>query len=405
MDEAQRLRGLEESQGQLTRSQALSVHELARLQHSLQTDAARLGQQLSAAGAFELALTGAADDMGRAAESLDQRQTGPPTQEPQRRAIRRLDQLVEALKPEPPAEQKADEDNTPSGGDNGGKKQGPPGDGLPPLAELKLLKLMQQEINSRIEALQQAAADKPTPEQLREYAALSKQQGHLADIVLRSVPPAERNAEPQPEPPPEVKPTYIVWSTKQQLKRELGAAAEKESDNPMLQIAREMVEAKQRIAKADSGAGTQQLQRQIVDDLDRLIQQARKKACQCKPGQCQSQPSERTQPAQQPPKPSSKPGNTPNEQAGRAQFAAPARQERDEEIRRRRRNPGRDAAALVPAAAARPRADAPIAGRGVRAEVRIADRRVFSPFVGRETTTVGRTSVRRQELDGFGNPS
>ncbi len=65
LDEAQRLRGLEESQGQLTRSQALSVLELARLQRSLQTDAAQLGQQLSAAGAFELALTGAADDMGR----------------------------------------------------------------------------------------------------------------------------------------------------------------------------------------------------------------------------------------------------------------------------------------------------------------------------------------------------
>ncbi len=338
LDEAQRLRGLEQSQGQFTRSQALSVHELAQLQHSLQTDAARLGQQLSAAAAFELALSGAAEDMGRAAESLDQRQTGPPTQEPQRRAIRRLDLLVEALKPEPPPEKK-DDGNSPAGG-NGSKKQSPPGNRLPAVAELKLLKLMQQEINSRIEALQQAAADKPTPEQLREYAALSKQQGHLARIVLRSVPPPEQNIELQPEPPPEVKPTYVVMVDQKQLKRELGAAAEggkreqvqfagtarrvlrtnwtrplfpneKESDDPMLQIAQEMVEARQRIAKADSGAGTQQLQRQIVDDLDRLIQQARKKACQCKPGQCQSQPSERTPPGKQPPKPGSKPGNTP----------------------------------------------------------------------------------------------
>ena len=336
LDEAQRLRGLEQSQGQLTRSQALSVHELARLQRSLQTDAAGFGQQLAAAAAFELALAGAADDMGQAADSLDRRETGSPTQQPQRNALRRLDQLVEALKPEPPAEQKADQDNAPGGGDNGGKKQGAPCDGIPPIAELKLLKLMQEEINSRIETLQQKAADKPTPEQLQQYTALSNEQGRLAEIALRSVPPAERNAAPQSEPP-QVKPTYqsavggvsrrrfytaypalsasgdVSYSVDEgQLKRELGAAAEKESDNPMLQIARQMTEAKQRIAKADSGAGTQQLQRQIVDDLNRLIEQARKKACQCKPGQCQSQPSEQKQPPQQPPKPNSKPGKNPN---------------------------------------------------------------------------------------------
>jgi hypothetical protein len=91
------------------------------------------------------------------------------------------------------------------------------------------------------------------------------------------------------------------------------AAAEKESDNPMVRIAQQMTEAKQRIAKADSGPATQQLQRQIVADLDRLIQQARKKAGQCKPGQCQSQPSERKQPGSQPPKPGSKPGQTPSD--------------------------------------------------------------------------------------------
>ena len=52
----------------------------------------------------------------------------------------------------------------------------------------------------------------------------------------------------------------------------------------MREIARQMREAQQRIAKADSGPGTQQLQRQIVDDLDRLIQQARKSAGQCQSG-------------------------------------------------------------------------------------------------------------------------
>ena len=115
LDEAQRLHGLEESQGQLTRSQALSLRDLARLQRSLQTDAAELAQRLSGAAAFELALTGAAADMGQAADSLDRRQIGPPTQDAQRRAIRQLDLLVEALKPEPPVDRR---DQGSAGGDN-----------------------------------------------------------------------------------------------------------------------------------------------------------------------------------------------------------------------------------------------------------------------------------------------
>ena len=97
LDEAQRLRSLEESQGQLTRSQALSLRELARLQRSLQTDTARLAGRLSGAGAFELALIGVAADMGRAADSLDRRQNGPPTHDAQRRAIRQLDHLLDRL--------------------------------------------------------------------------------------------------------------------------------------------------------------------------------------------------------------------------------------------------------------------------------------------------------------------
>ena len=76
--------------------------DLARLQHSLQVDTARLGRQLTAAAPFALALDGAAADMGRAAEALDRRETGSATQDAQRGAVHRLDLLLEALKPEPP---------------------------------------------------------------------------------------------------------------------------------------------------------------------------------------------------------------------------------------------------------------------------------------------------------------
>jgi hypothetical protein len=67
---------------------------------------------------------------------------------------------------------------------------------------------------------------------------------------------------------------------REQLERELGAAAEKEDDNPLLDIARRMRGVQERIEREDSGEETQQLQSRIVADLDALIEQARKSARQ-----------------------------------------------------------------------------------------------------------------------------
>ena len=100
----------------------------------------------------------------------------------------------------------------------------------------------------------------------------------------------------------------------QRLQRELGAAAEKENDNPLLNIAQNMFQVRQRVAQSDAGPATLNLQKQIVADLDLLIDQARKSA-----GQCSSSSSNPQQSAQNPsgsrPKPGAKaaqkPGNKP----------------------------------------------------------------------------------------------
>jgi hypothetical protein len=96
----------------------------------------------------------------------------------------------------------------------------------------------------------------------------------------------------------------------EQLQRELGAAAEKEDDNPLLNIARNMFQVRQRMTQSDAGPATLNLQKQIVADLDLLIEQARKSA-----GQCSSSSSNSQQPPASPPKTgasvSQKPGNKP----------------------------------------------------------------------------------------------
>jgi hypothetical protein len=68
------------------------------------------------------------------------------------------------------------------------------------------------------------------------------------------------------------------------LQRELGSAAQREDEqqNPLLTIAREMRQAEGMIRHTEVGDGTQHLQRQIVSDLDKLIEQA-KQSSQCKP--------------------------------------------------------------------------------------------------------------------------
>jgi len=92
----------------------------------------------------------------------------------------------------------------------------------------------------------------------------------------------------------------------EQLQRELGAAAEKEDDNPLLNVARTMLQVRRRMAQTDAGPATLNLQKQIVADLDQLIEQARKS------GQCSSSSPNGQKSSTQKPKTSpSKPGNKP----------------------------------------------------------------------------------------------
>ena len=108
----------------------------------------------------------------------------------------------------------------------------------------------------------------------------------------------------------------------QQLRRELGAAAVKEDDNPVLDIARRMIDVQSRIADADGGEKVQNEQKKILADLDKLIEQA-KKSCKCsgscsnpKQGSCRS-------PSSGAKKPGQKPGNKPSEKPARESSQRP----------------------------------------------------------------------------------
>lgn len=64
------------------------------------------------------------------------------------------------------------------------------------------------------------------------------------------------------------------------LKRDLGGediGQEKKEEHPLQKLGREMLEVKQRIAAKDTAAGTQQKQKEIAEEIAKLIEQAQKK--------------------------------------------------------------------------------------------------------------------------------
>jgi len=182
-EETRRLDDLLRVQGHLTEGQAASLHQLAREQYALQEDAERLAQSVGQAGPFSWALETAGDRMAQAAGLLGRRETGAAAQTRQRDALARLDLVLESLKPQPPEP----EEKSSGGGGSGKGPSGAPSGGIPPVAQLTLLRLLQQDLNERTIAWQHEFAGKPTlsPDARQRYEQLSREQDRLADLVLQ----------------------------------------------------------------------------------------------------------------------------------------------------------------------------------------------------------------------------
>jgi hypothetical protein len=121
--------------------------------------------------------------METAAERLQAIKTDQPTEQAARSAAERFKQLLESLKAD------AGRGGQGGGGGGGGGDGGAGGnrneDGIPAIAQLKLLKTLQQEINEKTEAYDELRRRNHTltPEQTAEIQRLADDQGVLADLV------------------------------------------------------------------------------------------------------------------------------------------------------------------------------------------------------------------------------
>ena len=148
---------------------------------------------LASAQAFVLTLDAAQREMLSAAAALDKNDTGQAAIKAATAALARLEQLLAELKPDEGSPMEPPQDPP---GENGGQNQGNPPT-LQNLAELKLLKLMQETINQRTAELDELRQKTGalTPEQDQEVDLLAQEQGQLADRVLEMI----RAAAEQPE--------------------------------------------------------------------------------------------------------------------------------------------------------------------------------------------------------------
>lgn len=306
LEQTRQLDAGRQSPVQLTRAEAAGLAQLASRQRQLRGHTGELAERMSVAPAIRLVLEQAARSMDEASHMLDRRVSGTDAQNAQRAAAAQLALLMEAVGPEPDDQSQTQQAETPTDGQQNRTVA------VRWLAELKLIRLMQQQVNSQTQHLhrQTSAGGRAAGEQTQAFGVLAAQQERLSELLLRfmgsihpeaadptNAGPSHPNGagretanpkSPRGSPATEAQaPQTVPEEFRTKLIRELGQASESEEDNPLLDIAQRMRITAKRLAQLDAGEQTQRQQAGILADLDELIRQARKAARQASPSRMQ----------------------------------------------------------------------------------------------------------------------
>ena len=192
---------------QLSRSEKARAVELSQQQIQLVKDTSALGEELAAAEVFQRAFEGVAAKMRQAAESLSTFRTDKTTQRTQQLAIRKLELMRQALAKNENNDAKGNKGGGDGGGQGGGKQQQNQQPAQRSVAEIKLLKLLQEDLNQRVLS-NQAEIDtlessvREVEPLLTERVGLAEEQGELAQSTfnLLRLEESEPNEEDQLAP-------------------------------------------------------------------------------------------------------------------------------------------------------------------------------------------------------------
>ena len=169
----------------LTLAQKKSVVGLGRAQETIRDETVDLIERLDAAPVFALIVKRASEAMDKASEQLRKGDPTPEALAAERLAAKRFEQLLDALKPDQDGMAAGNQPQGQQPGGGGAGAGGGGGDGIPTIAQLKLLKILQEELNERTESIDEIRARrKPlSPDQETELARLHDEQRNVADLA------------------------------------------------------------------------------------------------------------------------------------------------------------------------------------------------------------------------------
>ncbi len=210
--ETERLEAERLAKGSLSRGQLKTLRDLAETERALQSEAERMEKSLTVAEVFSLVLRRTSRSLKLAADRLGEKQTDASTQALERDAVKKIKNLLAVLKQdEKPDPAKAEQPPMPPGQKPEDEKPkaeqaGPPGESLPQIAQLKMIKLLQEEYLERTQLLNELRDKdgKLSSDAAAELDQLALEQDELAELtrnmvvkILQSRPDKDDDAKPK----------------------------------------------------------------------------------------------------------------------------------------------------------------------------------------------------------------
>ena len=206
LNETKRLDEVRTARGNWNRGQLKTLRDLAETQRGLRSESLGLAEKLSAAEVFGLAVKRAARQMEQVAGRLDEKQTGTETQQFAQSAFQRFQELMAALEQEKDQKKPEGEEQQPGGNSGGEPPAAPPVDQVAMLAQLKMLRSLQVELNERLVTLakKRDSGNPLTAAEIEELKGLGEEQGELAELGAKFLRMFEKPAaDPAADPPAE----------------------------------------------------------------------------------------------------------------------------------------------------------------------------------------------------------
>ncbi|MCO6047847.1 hypothetical protein NG895_28410 [Aeoliella sp. ICT_H6.2] len=193
LEDTLKLDGARDTSGALDQQQVEQAGKLATTETQIAHELEDAMADVEKRAVFQLALGGAAGDMRQAASALESAETGRVTQNLELNALARMRHVLDILRDPPPPP--PEDDQSSEGGGSGGGEQPPQQPPLIELAEVKMLRWLQVELNSRTRQFEADLADNPnTAAEKREAARrLADEQQRLEELVREMMRRNNRN--------------------------------------------------------------------------------------------------------------------------------------------------------------------------------------------------------------------